>query len=253
MKDRIISALIMLIIVIPLLIIGGIYFKILLSIISLLQIKEILDIKKDIPTTIKIITYIITFLMIIIDYSIIIKIFAVLFIYLLSIIFYETKKYNIMHACYISIFVILLTITYSYLYKMRLEDINIVIYLILVATLNDVFALIGGKLFGKHKLIERISPNKTVEGLISGLIFGTIISSIYYIYTISFGNNNFYVFILSIILGISSSIGDLVFSCIKRYFNEKDFSNLIKGHGGLNDRLDSLIFVIISYIIMVWR
>lgn len=253
MRQRIISAIIALMIFIPLLILGGIFFKIGLSFIGVLAIKEILNLKKDIPKMIEIISYIVTFLLIILDINLLVKILIILFIYLLLLIFFEEKKYNIEDAFSLIVFNLLIVLFFSYMYLIRESDINTLIYLFLITILTDTFAYIGGKIFGKHKLIERISPNKTVEGLISGLIFGTIISSIYYIYTISFGNNNFYVFILSIILGISSSIGDLVFSCIKRYFNEKDFSNLIKGHGGLNDRLDSLIFVIISYIIMVWR
>lgn len=114
-------------------------------------------------------------------------------------------------------------------------------YIFLLACLTDTFAYIGGTLIGRHKLTE-ISPKKTWEGSIVGAIMGSIFSIMYYITVI----NNLPlipIVVMSILLSIISQIGDLVFSDIKRYFNIKDYSNIIPGHGGLLDRFDSIIFV----------
>jgi len=112
---------------------------------------------------------------------------------------------------------------------------------------TDVFAYVIGKTFklGKHKF-SKISPNKSIEGCIAGLI-GAI--SVCLIYTVcldkflSFQIPYMKVLIVSIILSIVGQFGDFAASSIKRFADIKDFSNLIPGHGGLLDRIDSLIFI----------
>lgn len=107
----------------------------------------------------------------------------------------------------------------------------------------DVFAYLGGSLFGKHKLMPKISPKKTVEGAISGLLgaCGLGLLAIY----LMFGNELINVKTALILLGIGilAEIGDLFASSIKRSVGIKDYSNILPGHGGILDRFDSLIFV----------
>lgn len=118
-------------------------------------------------------------------------------------------------------------------------------YIILSAWGTDVFAYTVGKLIGKHKF-SKISPNKTIEGCIGGII-GAVIINLAYTWIINsfFQMNINYIAILviSIILSILSQIGDFAASAIKRYVGIKDFSNLIPGHGGMLDRIDSIIFI----------
>jgi len=105
---------------------------------------------------------------------------------------------------------------------------------------NDSFAFLVGKNFGKHKLLERISPNKTIEGFIGGMVF-TFISS--YILAQQFTTLSVVQWIvIAGIVSIFGVLGDLIESMFKRQACVKDSSNFIPGHGGFLDRFDSVIF-----------
>lgn len=118
---------------------------------------------------------------------------------------------------------------------------ELIIYVILIIWANDSFAYIIGKNIGKRKLFERISPKKTIEGFIGGLLFSIITGLI-----IGFYSNFFSVFnwiIIAIITSILGTYGDLIESKFKRQANVKDSGTIMPGHGGLLDRLDSLFFL----------
>ena len=250
MKTRLISALIALIIFIPIFILGGIYFKVGISILAVLALREILKLKENIPSSIKLISYIIIFILLILNVNSVIGLFISILIYFTLLIFMDKEKYNINDLEYITCFTCFFTLVFNYIIVIRNNDINILIYLLMITILTDSFAYFGGKLFGKHKLIEKISPNKTIEGSISGTIVGTIFPAAFYIYFINPGEYLFLSFLITFALSIIGQIGDLIFSSIKRYYKIKDFSNIMPGHGGILDRLDSIIFVIIGYIIL---
>ncbi len=118
---------------------------------------------------------------------------------------------------------------------------HIIFGILIIIWSNDTFAYLIGKNFGKRKLFEKVSPKKTIEGFVGGMIFG-VISALIIAYTTS-SLSIFHWIVLSIIISIFGTIGDLVASKFKREANIKDSSNLIPGHGGFLDRLDSLIFV----------
>ena len=112
---------------------------------------------------------------------------------------------------------------------------------------SDVFAYFVGRFFGKHKLIPEISPKKTVEGSIGGivfavlamLLFGFIVDSFFDAITVNYLVLGLMGFVLSII----SQIGDLIASSLKREYGVKDYSNLLPGHGGIADRFDSIFAI----------
>ena len=119
---------------------------------------------------------------------------------------------------------------------------------------SDTFAYLIGKKFGKHKLTP-ISPKKTVEGAIGGIV-GALLFSL--IYTIGMNNlmnlsiNYLHIAIVTFVLAIIGEIGDLAASGIKRYCGIKDFSDLLPGHGGMLDRIDSLLLITpFAYILFV--
>lgn len=118
---------------------------------------------------------------------------------------------------------------------------NIIIAIILIIWTNDSFAYLVGKNFGKNKLFEKVSPKKTIEGFVGGLIFAVITGFIISKYVTIFSTTNW--IIISIIVSIFGTLGDLVESKFKRQANIKDSGNIMPGHGGLLDRLDSLFFL----------
>ena len=124
----------------------------------------------------------------------------------------------------------------------------LLVYLIIIAVGTDVFAYCGGKLFGKHKF-TKISPNKTIEGCIIGTIFGTTLSFIYYLKFLPV-TNGVLIFGITLLLSVVGQFGDLIFSLIKRENDIKDYSHLIPGHGGVCDRLDSLSFIVLVFMVL---
>lgn len=110
---------------------------------------------------------------------------------------------------------------------------------------TDIFAYLIGKHFGKHHFTE-ISPNKTIEGCIGGTLGGVIAVVIYGLvcnFVFHTQMNYILLVVTGILLSLSGQLGDLAASAIKRYTEIKDFSNLIPGHGGMMDRIDSIIFI----------
>ena len=111
---------------------------------------------------------------------------------------------------------------------------------------SDTFAYFTGMLLGKHKLIPSVSPKKTVEGSLGGILF-CIIGCIVYGYivkAITGGETQFHIVflaLLGLIISIVSQIGDLIFSLIKRRYDIKDYGFIFPGHGGVLDRFDSVI------------
>ena len=263
MKEKVISAIIVLLVVIPIIMIGGNIYYIGLGLVSTLALKELVDIrqtKRKLPFGIKAIAYL-AFIMVVlndyenttfiyaIDYRIISILLASL---LLPLIFYHNnEQYNIDDALFLIGFVFFLGIPFNLLILVRNYNINYLVYVLLITTITDIYAYITGVLIGRHPLLECVSPKKTWEGFIGGLFFGTLISSIFYVEVLNSNINVTHLVFISALLSLVAQLGDLIFSFIKRYYNKKDYSNLIPGHGGILDRLDSIIFVIIVFTLFI--
>lgn len=125
---------------------------------------------------------------------------------------------------------------------------KIIIGLFIIIWTNDTFAFIVGKSIGKNKLFEKISPKKTIEGFIGGIIFsilaGYLISKYYIKATPQFSEKSIMIWTsIALIVGVFGTIGDLIESKFKRIAGVKDSGKIMPGHGGILDRLDSVIFV----------
>ena len=156
-------------------------------------------------------------------------------------------KYNIKDIaitffgiCYIVIFLMYIPII------REMENGKITIWFLFFAAWGtDVFAYLIGRKFGKHKF-SKISPNKSIEGCVAGTIGAVIVMLIYTFICNTYLGMNFnygYIIIIAIVLSLVGQLGDFAASSIKRYTGIKDFSNLIPGHGGMLDRIDSVIFI----------
>jgi phosphatidate cytidylyltransferase len=121
---------------------------------------------------------------------------------------------------------------------------KIIISIFLLIWTNDTFAYIVGKSIGKRKLFETVSPKKTIEGFLGGIVFSIIVSYFISKYYIEIKDANIYIWIVTaLIVGVFGTIGDLIESKFKRIAEKKDSGKIMPGHGGILDRLDSVIFV----------
>lgn len=140
----------------------------------------------------------------------------------------------------ISLMVCLFAFPHLAFIRENISGIYSIIFIVVVTELNDVFQYLMGKFFGKHKIVPKISPNKTLEGFLGGVFLTIILSNILGFFLL---NSTILInTILGLLLGISGFCGDIFMSYLKRKTDVKDTGNLLPGHGGLLDRMDSLIF-----------
>ncbi len=155
---------------------------------------------------------------------------------------------DIYSAAFITYFI---TLFFGALIRLRTEfGIEAVFLVFLFAWGTDTGAYFSGKAFGKHKLIPKVSPKKTVEGAIGGVICSVILACAYLAFLrkiigIDYVGGASYVgmSVLAVIASVFSQIGDLTASGIKRDCGVKDFGTILPGHGGIMDRFDSVVFI----------
>lgn len=265
MKQRIITAFILIAIILPIILIGGIPFLVAITLLLAGAMYELTNVNKS-PLITKIFTTLMVCCSSVYSYLNLDKPFAnfnLLFVILPILgcftIALFNKKSTLLDACYNSIITIILSLFAASLMELRnaFGNANLILYTFIVTTTVDTFALFIGSKFGKHKLNERISPKKSIEGSIGGIVGGTLCGVLFATFfpILTDGNINFlnmslseniiwinvlYTFLITLLLSVAGQIGDLIFSMIKRNYQIKDFSNLLPGHGGLADRIDSL-------------
>lgn len=147
---------------------------------------------------------------------------------------------------FLGIFYVVIFIMFISIIRENLPNGKLLIWFVFFSAWGtDIFAYLIGKHFGKRHFTE-ISPNKTIEGCVAGTIGAVIMVSIYAVVcNIAFKTQMNYicVAIIGLLLSLVGQIGDLAASTIKRYNGIKDFSHLIPGHGGMLDRIDSILFI----------
>ena len=264
MKKRILSAIIMILIFVPLLLVGGIPFAFLMTLLAVASMHELMTIrekKKKFPSLVKVASYllvifssVLTYNQNIFSYTMSYQLISfIVLIFLLPILLNDKKKmnYDINDALYLVGSLLFINIAFNLILVVRNYSLNYLIYLLLITVITDTFALITGMYIGKTKLAQSISPHKTIEGFVGGVLMGTFVATTFY-FTVIDPNISLAILILTtLFLAVVGQLGDLVFSSIKRTYDVKDFSNLIPGHGGILDRFDSLIFVILAFILVM--
>lgn len=257
MLKRIISAIVLIIILVPLFIAGGRPFSVAIGVLALLGLKEMIDLRSEkVHTPPGILLFSMGMLLLLIFYGydeigsgISYTALSILGIGLLFPTLLKEKEYKTSDAFYLFGVICFLGSAFHDILVLRSQNLYLLCYLVLVPILTDTFAYFVGYFFGKHKVAPTISPNKTIEGCIGGAMIGTVLSSIFYYYIIG-PKSWISLLLISFLLSVVGQFGDLLFSKMKRENKVKDFSNLIPGHGGVLDRFDSLIFVILAFVVL---
>lgn len=244
---------------------GGIYLKILMLILSLLAMGEFYKIVKEKNiNTINILGYLLCIIYYILmnnnlefKYIMLLLTFSLIIMFCIPVF---NTKYNFIDISITMLGFIYISIFFSFIVLINIKTFNfngnnILVgkYLVWLVPLSswicDTTAYYGGRYLGKNKLCPKVSPKKTVEGSITGLlgsilsctIFGILINR--YAAGMNLININIYNYaFIGLLCGIFSQLGDLTASSIKRYVGVKDYSQLIPGHGGILDRFDSILF-----------
>ena len=134
--------------------------------------------------------------------------------------------------------------------------VHLILLVLIISYLGDTVAYFVGSFWGKRKLCPAVSPKKTVEGAVGGLV-ASVVGAVAFMFIVGRSNTPFGVFVaamLGLLGGVAGQVGDLTASLVKRHCGVKDFGSIFPGHGGIMDRIDSLLFtlmVVCSYVLLV--
>lgn len=224
------------------LIIGGLFLKTMflcITVISLIEFSNALGYKEININKFLILSF--TVLYYLMDFN---NVNILVFIFFILLLFSVLgKNCNIVDISLSFIFIFYIVIPFSFIIMLNNENSYLPWIIFLSAWSTDTMAYFIGKKFGKRKM-SKISPNKTLEGFIGGIISCIIVIVIYgFLFQDRLDISILNIFFLSIVTGITGQFGDLIASSIKRYTGIKDFGNLIPGHGGVLDRFDSILII----------
>jgi len=152
------------------------------------------------------------------------------------------NTFSVVQAGFVLIATAYISMGFYFLITLRLEGLDYLLFILLVIWATDTGAYFAGRYFGNRKLWPDISPNKTIEGAIGGIIVAILTGTIFH-FVHPFDYQIVTLIVIIILISIVGQIGDLVASAYKRHFQIKDSGHILPGHGGILDRLDSLIFV----------
>ncbi|MDF2820688.1 MAG: putative rane protein [Clostridiales bacterium] len=252
MLIRTLSAVILFPIVVFVMINGGILLLSLLGLGALIGVYEfyrVMKIEKDILAIVGYLYTIGYFILLGTDYSVHALSFItsyIIVILVISVIKYPKYQIETLATAFLPLVYVAVMLSYIYIVRMS-EHGQWTVWLIFICAWGaDTCAYLAGNLFGKHKLSPKLSPNKTIEGSVGGILGAILIAVVYGILIHSKVNTEIPIAVIFGIIALGGSIlsqfGDLAASGIKRIKNIKDYGNLIPGHGGIIDRMDSVFF-----------
>ena len=247
MKQRIITALCIIAAVLPPILLGGVWLDVLIGVFALVAVYEILNCQfKRVPWSLYGVLIVSMFGLILVDWSLFAAILGLLVI---GLFFYCVcfEEFSVDRISIVFVFMVLVSLTIrSMLMIYDGFGPTTMIYVAVATYITDTGAYFCGRFFGKHKLNERISPKKTIEGSVGGWISGAVISFGFGLLFAPAIPMNLLI-ASSLLMPIVGQLGDLAFSAIKRHDGIKDFGNIFPGHGGVLDRIDSLVFNLILF------
>lgn len=262
MKERIIGSFFVVLITLIILIPGNAVSAFILEVISLVGLFEFFRVFGLEKTRLSIVAYLGTMIYYVFMYlgkiQFVFPIVLAEFMLLLTIYVFAFPKYKDKDIFKIFFGFVYITVLFSYVYRVRSMKAGLLLsFFILISSWgNDVFAYLVGSAIGKHKFSPNVSPNKSVEGFVGGIIGAAVIGYAYaFLLKGRIPFNALYCALIAALGAIPAVIGDLAASAIKRDNGIKDYSHLIPGHGGIIDRVDSVIFTapIIYYLVVLFN
>ena len=248
MKTRVITAVVALILFLPLLFLGGEYFKYTTYFLGILAMFEVIKMtfgKENLPMLIftgllGTIVYIYNKFNLPSEKYVIYCIGFVMIICLLATIVTSGHSISFTKVATVIFLAFYIYVGFYSLYVLRDLSLAHVFYLLLTIWVTDSLAYIGGSKFGKNKLAPAISPNKSIEGSVIGSLSSIVVALGFY-FTTSIFSNLVVAILVTLVVSVVGQFGDLIESAYKRECKVKDSSNLLPGHGGIFDRFDSVI------------
>ncbi|RID87138.1 phosphatidate cytidylyltransferase [Peribacillus asahii] len=255
MKQRIITAIIAAAIFVPLVIVGKLPFLLLVYAMATIGLYELLRMKNLHKLSfVSVISYVLLWIILLpqeytdfltnndYDKTQIMLIGGLLFL-IFSVV--SKNRFTFDDAGFLLLAIVYVGIGFYFMYVTREAKLVYIFYALFTIWATDSGAYFVGKAIGKRKLWPEISPNKTIEGFFGGLAFGLIVGIGFYLFTpVGDSFSLVKVLLMSLMISVFGQLGDLVQSAYKRHYGVKDAGKLLPGHGGILDRMDSLIFIL---------
>lgn len=252
MKQRIITAIIAMAAFLPLVIIGGIPFILLAYLLATVGLYELLRMRKlklfSIPGIISLIVLWIFLLPNNYESLVLAGSFSKVEVALLAILFFLTytvatkNKFSFDDVAFSIMAIIYVGMGFLYFIEIREIALVLIFYSLFTIWATDSGAYFIGRALGKNKLWPEISPKKTIEGSVGGIVSALVVAVLFYLFA-DLDLSLIKLLIITIVLSIFGQVGDLVESALKRHYSVKDSGRILPGHGGILDRFDSLLFV----------
>lgn len=251
MKQRVITAIVALIIFIPIIVYGGGLIEFAAAVLGIVATDEFYKMKYDAPHYGQEAVAILAMLALILPWKQWFPILpSPLFLYyifimiLMAMMVFDQKDFHIDSLGFPVFTSLYLGIGFHSFIAARFTSLIVLLFALFIVWSTDIGAYMIGRKIGKHKLAPSISPNKTVEGAIGGIVCAVVVSALYlWKFGAHFPYSMPMMLIFVVIFSIAGQLGDLVESSYKRFYGVKDSGKILPGHGGILDRFDSLLFV----------
>ncbi|MGY3765350.1 phosphatidate cytidylyltransferase [Vagococcus vulneris] len=252
MRQRVITAVVALLIFIPLIVIGGIPLQLAAALLGAVGVYELFNMKGLELTSFEGVLAILTVVCLILGGTETLSflpstfdsasLFYLPIMIILMLPVFSKNTYTFDEAAFPVLVSIYVGIGFKNFVLAREAGVSILLFALFIVWATDIGAYMFGMKFGKHKLAPHISPNKSIEGAIGGVLSAVVVSLIYGLF-VSFSYSLIAMVILTILFSVVGQMGDLVQSAYKRHYGVKDSGKILPGHGGILDRFDSLLFV----------
>ncbi|MBO9128852.1 phosphatidate cytidylyltransferase [Bacillus sp. 165] len=254
MKQRIITGVVAAALFLPIVIYGGIPFTLLIYVLATIGLFELIRMKKlSFFSAPSILTMVLLWIILMPNtmsnyfegfWLSKVELTFIIVLLLLSYTVLSKNTFTFDDASFMLLSTLYVAMGFYYFNETRnaVEGLSYVFYALFVIWATDSGAYFIGKAIGKNKLWPEISPNKTIEGSLGGIVCGVVVAVIYNVF-IPLHESLFVVIAMTIFVSIFGQIGDLVESAFKRHYGVKDSGTILPGHGGILDRFDSLLFV----------